>query len=81
MKTNAELIDVRGDISEYADLIGLSGTLSLGSGECYFAPENSGETLTFIRKRVVSKDGKIRVRTQLGNTFVFETVQKNSAKA
>lgn len=72
MKTTAVLVDVRGDVVDFADLIGRYGTLYLSSDNSnnYFAPEGS-DWLEFRRKRVVRKNGQIRVLSVRGNTFVF----------
>jgi len=74
MKTNATLVDVRGDVCEFSDLIGLSGTLYLSEDNStnYFNP-GGAEWLEFRRKRVTRKGGQVRVFTHLGNTFVFDT--------
>ena len=71
MKTNATLVDVRGDVCEFADLIGESVVLCLSKGNNWFAPQGN-EWVEFRKKRVTRKDNRIRVRTDLGNTFVFE---------
>jgi hypothetical protein len=70
------LVGVEGDQEEYADLIGTEGVLRLDphstdSGINWYNPNGSGETLALSRKRVTEKDGKVRVHTKLGNTFIF----------
>jgi hypothetical protein len=70
---NVRLVDVRGDVEEYADLIGRSGSLRLGSDGVSSFSWGGNEWLEFRRKRATRKDGKIRVRTEMGNTFVFDT--------
>lgn len=73
MKTAVTLVDVRGDISEYADLIGRSGTLRLGDDRVGSFCYGGNDWLEFRRKRTLRKNGQIRVFTELGNTFVFDT--------
>jgi hypothetical protein len=73
-------VSVEGDQEEYADLIGTEGELRLDpkstdSGINWYNPKGSGETLTLSRQRVTEKDGKVKVRTKLGNTFTFRLLQ------
>jgi hypothetical protein len=70
---NVTLVDVRGDLVEYADLIGQSGTLRLGDDGVGSFYCGGNEWLEFRRKRVTRKDGQVRVHTEMGNTFVFDT--------
>jgi hypothetical protein len=72
-KISAKLVDVRGDVCEYSDLIGCSGTLYLSKDNenNWFNPGGS-ETLIFHRKRTTQKDNLIRISTLAGNTFVFK---------
>jgi len=70
---NVTLVDVRGDVVDYADLIGRSGSLRLGSDSVGSFCWGGNEWLEFRRKRVIRKDGQVRVHTEMGNTFVFDT--------
>ena len=72
-KISAKLVDVRGDVCEYADMIGCSGTLYLSEDNenNWFNP-GGNETLGFCRKRTTQKNNLIRVSTRAGNTFVFK---------
>jgi hypothetical protein len=70
---NVRLVDVRGDVVEYADIIGNSGRLRLGSDGVGSFSWGGNEWLEFRRKRVTRKDGQVRVHTEMGNTFVFDT--------
>jgi hypothetical protein len=74
VKLRVKLVDVRGDIEEYADIIGRSGELRLGSDGVGSFSWGSNEWLEFRRKRVNRKTDLIRVHTEMGNTFVFETM-------
>lgn len=74
VKLRVKLVDVRGDVEEYADIIGRSGELRLGSDGVGSFSWGSNEWLEFRRKRVTRKTDLIRVHTEMGNTFVFETV-------
>ena len=70
---NVRLVDVRGDVEEYADLIGRFGSLRLGDDGVGSFCWGGNEWLEFRRKRTTRKDGQVRVHTEMGNTFVFDT--------
>ena len=72
MKTKAKLVDVRGDVEDFSDLIGESGTLYLSKENSYF-DTGCGQWLSFSSKRTTKKNNQIRVNTSLGNTFVFDS--------
>lgn len=77
MKTKATLVNVIGDRAEFSDMIGGFGELIItkdgGSFNCL-----GNEWLEFRRKRVSRKGTLIRVKTQLDNTFVFDTRTMNN---
>lgn len=75
------LVAVDGHQEEYADLLGTEGELRLDphstdSGVNWYNPEGSGETLTLSRRRVIEKDGKVKVFTKRGNVFTFRLKEK-----
>jgi len=72
VKIQVKLIDVRGDIEEYADIIGQTGELRLGSDGVGSFCWGGNEWLEFRRKRVNRQTDQIRVHTEMGNTFVFK---------
>ena len=80
MKIRVKLVDVRGDVEEYADIIGRIGELRLGSDGIGSFSWGSSEWLEFRRKRInrPASSSTIRIRTEMGNTFVFETVNRMS---
>jgi len=70
------LVNIEGNQAEYADLIGLDGTLRIDPTSSdpainWFNPHRSGETLSLARKRVIEKNGRVKVFTKLGNCFTF----------
>ena len=80
MNKRVRLVEVQGDQEDFADLIGQNGLLELsGKGEDQntFFPDNRGDFLSLLIKKVVEKDGKIIVSTKLGNTFTFKIVGEN----
>jgi hypothetical protein len=79
MKTTAvTLVDVRGDIEDFADLIGRSGKLRLSSDGVGSFCYGGNDWLEFHRKRVTRKGDQIRVHTGMGNTFVFDTKENDN---
>jgi len=77
MKTTATLVGVFGDQVGFADMIGETGRLSVSKEGGSFGGFGN-EWLEFHPKRVTRKDGQIRVRTELGNTFVFDTKENDN---
>lgn len=75
--TTAKLVGVEGDQEEFADMIGTTGRLYLNTGNNWFGPKGSSESITLTRKRVTRKDDKIRVHTKLGNVFTFRLVSES----
>lgn len=73
-KFRVKLSDVRGDVEEYADIIGKAGDLRLGPDGVGSFSWSGSEWLEFRRNRSLRKDGRIRVWTEMGNTFVFVEV-------
>jgi hypothetical protein len=71
--TTAYLEGVAKHQSEYSDMIGAKGRLHLDGQHNWFASDN-GESLVLIKKRVTEQNGRIRVSTNLGNTFIFKRV-------
>lgn len=55
---DVRLVDVRGDVVDYADLIGRSGSLRLGSDSVGSFCWGGNEWLEFRRKRVIRKEPK-----------------------
>lgn len=67
-----KLIGVEGeDVSEFSDLIGKTGPLR-ASGKVL----NFVDGLALYVKRKVTKDGKLKVFTTLGNCFTFREVSE-----
>ena len=56
---------------EFDDLRGQTGELRIEEHNTWF---NGGEGVEMTRKRVVEKDGVVKVFTKLGNTFTFKIV-------
>lgn len=76
--TSATLVGVEGDQAEFADMIGTTGRLYLNTGNNWYGPKGSGESITLTRKRVTRKDDKVRVHTKLGNVFTFRLVTESN---
>lgn len=68
----ARLVSVTPDASEYTDLIGYDGKLNLpgvGSPHNWFSA--NGDLVSLGVREVAEADGKVTVKTGLGNTFTF----------
>lgn len=76
--TTARLVGVEGNQEEFADMIGTTGRLYLNTGNNWYGPKGSGESITLTRKRVTRKDDKVRVHTKLGNVFTFRLVTESN---
>ncbi len=75
---NAKLINVSGDVEDFADLIGTKGELHLigsySENNC-FLPENMGDILDLKVKTIDQvSDDIVKVYTKLGNEFTFELI-------
>jgi len=77
MIRQAKCIGVEGDEDgEFSDLVGAEGKLRIDPKVTDSAVNwfNGGGSVNFTRKRVVEKDGIVKVFTLLGNTFRFRLV-------
>lgn len=77
MIRQAKCIGVDGDEDgEFSDLVGTVGKLRLDDKSTDRAVNwfNGGDSVNFTRKRVVEKDGVVKVFTKLGNVFKFKLV-------
>ena len=74
MKTRqlVRLVRVLGHPEDFVDLIGTSGVLFLAPGNNWYG--SGGDSVNLSRKRVTTKDTRIRVHTHLGNVFEFELI-------
>lgn len=77
----ARCIEVRSDDDDdFDDLVGAIGKLHLdpkskSSDVNWF---DGGDFVGFAKKRVVEKDGIVKVYTEFGNVFKFELISKVS---
>lgn len=75
MIRTAVCIGIQGDEdNEFDDLIGEKGSLRIDPKSSDSAVNwfNGGQGVNFTRKRVVEKDGIVKVFTKLGNVFKFK---------
>lgn len=79
MKVSAKCIQVEGNQEEFSDLIGSIGKLRLDpvSKDPAVNWFTGGNTVNFVRKKVVVKDGIVKVFTRVGNCFTFR-LENNS---
>jgi hypothetical protein len=70
MKVRATLVSA---FAEFSDMVDTSGTLYIGKELGWF---NGAGSLEFRRKSVARKGNLIRIKTDLGNTFIFEVNNK-----
>jgi hypothetical protein len=78
MIREAKCIGVEGDEDgEFSDLVGTVGKLRLDDKSKDSAVNwfNGGGSVNFTRRRVVEKDGVVKIFTKLGNVFKFRLVQ------
>jgi len=75
-QVKAKLLSVAGeDTSEFSDFVGYEGKLNLpGTGKPHNWFSANGDVLSLLPSRVENKDGKVIVRTKLGNTFTFRPI-------
>jgi hypothetical protein len=79
MIREAKCIGIDGDEDgEFSDLIGTTGKLRLDEKSKDMAVNwfSGGSSVGFSRKRVLEKDGVVKVYTKLGNVFKFRLVTK-----
>ncbi len=68
-----KLLWIEGEGAEdFSDLIGAAGRFNVSTGDgLSFLPSERGDILSFAAPRVTEADGKLRIRTAFGNTYVF----------
>jgi len=77
MIRQAKCIGIEGDEDgEFSDLVGTTGKLRLDpkSKESVVNWFDGGGSVNFTRKRVVEKDGEVKIFTKLGNVFKFRLI-------
>jgi hypothetical protein len=66
LRIKVRLVSIKGDQSEFQDLVGQDGELREFADGLYF------RDLRMTRKRLVKGDKEVIVHTHLGNAFTFE---------